>query len=54
MTLDSLVPQAHMKIFACYGSTKDIAVYTSIGLSPSQIYIIGRSSKKMQAQCQVR
>uniref|UniRef100_A0A673ZDR4 Phosphatidylinositol transfer protein membrane associated 2 n=1 Tax=Salmo trutta TaxID=8032 RepID=A0A673ZDR4_SALTR len=44
--------EAHMKIFACYGSTKDIAVYTSIGLSPSQIYIIGRSSKKMQAQCQ--
>ncbi|XP_041692265.2 membrane-associated phosphatidylinositol transfer protein 2-like isoform X1 [Coregonus clupeaformis] len=44
--------EAHMKIFACYGSTKDIAVYTSIGLSPSQIYIIGRPSKKMQAQCQ--
>ncbi|XP_024294443.1 membrane-associated phosphatidylinositol transfer protein 2 isoform X1 [Oncorhynchus tshawytscha] len=44
--------EAHMKIFACYGSTKDIVVYTSIGLSPSQIYIIGRSSKKMQAQCQ--
>uniref|UniRef100_A0A8K9XTH5 DDHD domain-containing protein n=1 Tax=Oncorhynchus mykiss TaxID=8022 RepID=A0A8K9XTH5_ONCMY len=44
--------EVRMAIFACYGSTKDIAVYTSIGLSPSQIYIIGRSSKKMQAQCQ--
>ncbi|XP_055775789.1 membrane-associated phosphatidylinositol transfer protein 2-like isoform X5 [Salvelinus fontinalis] len=44
--------EAHMKIFAGYGSTKDISVYTSIGLSPSQIYIIGRPSKKMQAQCQ--
>uniref|UniRef100_A0A8C8JNG0 DDHD domain-containing protein n=1 Tax=Oncorhynchus tshawytscha TaxID=74940 RepID=A0A8C8JNG0_ONCTS len=44
--------EVRMAIFACYGSTKDIVVYTSIGLSPSQIYIIGRSSKKMQAQCQ--
>ncbi|CAL8247714.1 unnamed protein product [Merluccius merluccius] len=44
--------EAHMKIFAGYGSTKDISVYTSIGLGPSQIYIVGRSSKKMQQQCQ--
>ncbi|XP_034152132.1 membrane-associated phosphatidylinositol transfer protein 2 isoform X5 [Esox lucius] len=44
--------EAHMKIVAGYGSTKDISVYTSIGLSPSQIYIIGRPSKKMQTQCQ--
>lgn len=45
--------QAHMKIFAGYGSTKDISVYTSIGLPASQIYIVGRPSKKMQHQCQV-
>uniref|UniRef100_A0A672ZYB2 Phosphatidylinositol transfer protein membrane associated 2 n=1 Tax=Sphaeramia orbicularis TaxID=375764 RepID=A0A672ZYB2_9TELE len=44
--------EAHMKIFAGYGSTKDISVYTSIGLPPSQIYIVGRPSKKMQNQCQ--
>ncbi|KAJ8005652.1 hypothetical protein DPEC_G00120150 [Dallia pectoralis] len=44
--------EAHMKIVAGYGSTKDISVYTSIGLSPAQIYIIGRPSKKMQTQCQ--
>lgn len=42
-----------MKFFAAYGSTKDISVYTSIGLPPSQIYIVGRPSKKMQHQCQV-
>lgn len=42
----------HVKIFAGYGSTKDISVYTSIGLAPSQIYIVGRPSKKMQHQCQ--
>ncbi|XP_069379862.1 membrane-associated phosphatidylinositol transfer protein 2-like isoform X1 [Paralichthys olivaceus] len=44
--------EAHMKIFAGYGSTKDISVYTSIGLPASQIYIVGRPSKKMQHQCQ--
>ncbi|KAG7265239.1 hypothetical protein CRUP_007783 [Coryphaenoides rupestris] len=44
--------EAHMKIFAGYGSTKDISVYTAIGLGPSQIYIVGRPSKKMQQQCQ--
>lgn len=42
-----------MKIFAAYGSTKDISVYTSLGLPPSQIYIVGRPTKKMQHQCQV-
>ncbi|XP_015234257.1 PREDICTED: membrane-associated phosphatidylinositol transfer protein 2 isoform X4 [Cyprinodon variegatus] len=44
--------ESNMKIFAGYGSTKDICVYTSIGLSPSQIYIVGRPSKKMQNLCQ--
>ncbi|XP_015798553.3 membrane-associated phosphatidylinositol transfer protein 2 [Nothobranchius furzeri] len=50
--LRSLISEAHMRIFAAYGSTKDISVYTSIGLPPSQIYIVGRPSKKMQHQCQ--
>ncbi|XP_066545991.1 membrane-associated phosphatidylinositol transfer protein 2 isoform X2 [Amia ocellicauda] len=50
--LKSLITEAHMKIYAAYGSTKDISVYTSIGLSPSQIYIVGRPTKKMQHQCQ--
>ncbi|XP_056274264.1 membrane-associated phosphatidylinositol transfer protein 2 isoform X5 [Pseudoliparis swirei] len=44
--------EVHMKIFAGYGSTKDISVYTSIGLHPSEIFIVGRPSKKMQHQCQ--
>uniref|UniRef100_A0A1A8NCE4 DDHD domain-containing protein n=2 Tax=Nothobranchius TaxID=28779 RepID=A0A1A8NCE4_9TELE len=44
--------ESNMKIFAGYGSTKDISVYTSIGLPSSQIYIVGRPSKKMQNQCQ--
>ncbi|XP_017162217.1 membrane-associated phosphatidylinositol transfer protein 2-like isoform X5 [Poecilia reticulata] len=44
--------ESNMKIFAGYGSTKDISVYTSIGIPPSQVYIVGRPSKKMQNQCQ--
>ncbi|KAK2818639.1 hypothetical protein Q5P01_024200 [Channa striata] len=50
--LKSLISEAHMRIFAAYGSTKDISVYTSIGLPPSHIYIVGRPTKKMQNQCQ--
>ncbi|XP_041825629.1 membrane-associated phosphatidylinositol transfer protein 2-like [Melanotaenia boesemani] len=50
--LKSLINEAHMRIFAAYGSTKDISVYSSIGLPPSQIYIVGRPTKKMQHQCQ--
>ncbi|XP_041916360.1 membrane-associated phosphatidylinositol transfer protein 2-like isoform X5 [Alosa sapidissima] len=50
--LKSLICEAHMKIFAAYGSTKDVSVYASIGLPPSNIYIVGRPTKKMQHQCQ--
>ncbi|XP_035235939.1 membrane-associated phosphatidylinositol transfer protein 2-like isoform X1 [Anguilla anguilla] len=50
--LKTLICEAHMKVFAGYGSTKDISVYSSIGLSPSHIYIVGRPTKKMQHQCQ--
>ncbi|XP_076843307.1 membrane-associated phosphatidylinositol transfer protein 2-like isoform X10 [Brachyhypopomus gauderio] len=50
--LKSLISEVQMKACTGYGSTKDISVYTSIGLAPSQIYIVGRPSKKMQHQCQ--
>lgn len=45
--------QAEVTIVAGYGSTKDISVYSSLGLPPSQIYIVGRAVKKLQNQCQV-
>ncbi|XP_054612389.1 membrane-associated phosphatidylinositol transfer protein 2 [Dunckerocampus dactyliophorus] len=50
--LKSLINEAQMRIFASYGSSKDISVYTSVGLPPSHIYIVGRPTKKMQHQCQ--
>uniref|UniRef100_A0A8C6Z3J8 DDHD domain-containing protein n=1 Tax=Nothoprocta perdicaria TaxID=30464 RepID=A0A8C6Z3J8_NOTPE len=39
-------------IVAGYGSTKDISVYSSLGLSPAHIYIVGRAVKKFHNQCQ--
>lgn len=46
-------PQLHLRVHAAYGSTKDVAVYSAISLSPMQIYIVGRPTKKLQQQCQV-
>uniref|UniRef100_A0A3P9IXS0 Phosphatidylinositol transfer protein membrane associated 2 n=1 Tax=Oryzias latipes TaxID=8090 RepID=A0A3P9IXS0_ORYLA len=50
--LKSLTEVSKKSIYVGYGSSKDISVYTSIGLLPSQIYIVGRPTKKMQHQCQ--
>ncbi|KPP64000.1 membrane-associated phosphatidylinositol transfer protein 3-like [Scleropages formosus] len=44
--------RCHIKICAAYGSMKDISVYSMLGISPTQIYIVGRPSKKHQNQCQ--
>uniref|UniRef100_A0A8C3HRH3 Phosphatidylinositol transfer protein membrane associated 1 n=1 Tax=Chrysemys picta bellii TaxID=8478 RepID=A0A8C3HRH3_CHRPI len=44
--------RTEVTIVAGYGSTKDISVYSSLGLSPTQIYIVGRTVKKFQNQCQ--
>lgn len=37
-----------LTICAAYGSSKDIAVYSAVGLKPSQIFIVGRVNKKYQ------
>ena len=33
-------------IHAAYGSSKDIAVYTGVGLAPNAIFVIGKHSRK--------
>ncbi|XP_054027896.1 membrane-associated phosphatidylinositol transfer protein 1 [Dryobates pubescens] len=50
--LQSLRTEAEITIVAGYGSTKDISVYSSLGLPPMQIYIVGRAVKKFHNQCQ--
>lgn len=36
-------------IHAAYGSSKDINVYSSIGIPPEKIFIVGKASKKQHA-----
>ncbi|UYV77743.1 PITPNM2, partial [Cordylochernes scorpioides] len=43
------VPQADIILHVAYGSSKDIWVYSSIGLKPSEIFIVGKVSKKHHA-----
>uniref|UniRef100_A0A8D0G467 Phosphatidylinositol transfer protein membrane associated 1 n=1 Tax=Sphenodon punctatus TaxID=8508 RepID=A0A8D0G467_SPHPU len=50
--LQGLQQEAEVTIMAGYGSTKDISVYSTLGLPPMQIYIVGRVVKKFQNQCQ--
>ncbi|XP_008048076.2 membrane-associated phosphatidylinositol transfer protein 3 [Carlito syrichta] len=50
--LRSLMQECFIKISAAYGSTKDISVYSVLGLPASQIFIVGRPTKKYQTQCQ--
>ncbi|XP_064369404.1 membrane-associated phosphatidylinositol transfer protein 1 isoform X1 [Dromaius novaehollandiae] len=50
--LQTLRTEAEITIVAGYGSTKDISVYSSLGLSPAHIYIVGRAVKKFHNQCQ--
>lgn len=42
-----------MIIHQAYGSEKDINVYTAVSLKPSQIFIIGKVSKKHQAMATI-
>ncbi|XP_020820378.1 membrane-associated phosphatidylinositol transfer protein 3 isoform X2 [Phascolarctos cinereus] len=50
--LRNLVQECFIKVSAAYGSMKDISVYSALGLPPSQIFIVGRPTKKYQRQCQ--
>ncbi|XP_020294135.1 protein retinal degeneration B isoform X3 [Pseudomyrmex gracilis] len=51
--LNKLIKEHDMIIRQAYGSEKDISVYTAINLKPSQIFIIGKVSKKHQAQATI-
>ncbi|KAL0133524.1 hypothetical protein PUN28_000927 [Cardiocondyla obscurior] len=51
--LNKLVKEHGMIIHQAYGSEKDISVYTAISLKPSQIFIIGKVSKKHQTMATI-
>ncbi|KAB0792480.1 hypothetical protein PPYR_14439 [Photinus pyralis] len=48
--LNNLVQNHGVTIHSAYGSSKDISVYTSVGLRSKQIYIVGKASKKQNNQ----
>ncbi|CAG7784703.1 unnamed protein product, partial [Allacma fusca] len=46
--LRTLVQEHRLVIHAAYGSSKDIAVYSSVGVSSEKIFIVGKAAKKQQ------
>nr|XP_022903080.1 protein retinal degeneration B isoform X2 [Onthophagus taurus] len=51
--LNNLIQFHNVIIQSAYGSSKDIVVYTSIGLKPKQIFIVGKASKKQHSQATI-
>lgn len=47
--LKNLIQNHGVIIHAAYGSSKDISVYTNIGLKAREIHIVGKVSKKLQS-----
>lgn len=45
--------QAQVHVKCAYGSLKDVTVYQQIGLKPEQIFIVGRTSKKVVKEATV-
>ena len=43
-----MIRDEDISIHCSYGSSKDITVYTGLGLRPEQIYIVGKANKKQQ------
>jgi len=50
--LKMLVNEVNLEICAAYGSSKDISVYSNVGLKPESIFIVGKISRKQQGQAQ--
>lgn len=51
--LNNLIQNHSVIVHTAYGSGKDIGVYTSIGLQPKQIYIVGKVGRKQLAAATV-
>jgi len=49
--LKQLQQEHDIVVHAGYGSSKDISVYSSLGLQPEQIHIVGKCSRKQLPLC---
>lgn len=45
--------QAEVVVHCGYGSSKDISVYSTVGLRPDQIFVVGKASKKQHIAAKV-
>ncbi len=46
----NLISEEDVVVHCAYGSSKDVSVYSGLGLKPEEIYIVGKSSKKLTGQ----
>ena len=46
-------PQCSLNYVAAYGSAKDISVYSQLGIKNNFIFIVGKTSKKLEKLCTV-
>ncbi|XP_071093822.1 protein retinal degeneration B-like [Haliotis cracherodii] len=51
--LKALQNEAQIVYKSAYGSSKDISLYKELGVGVSQIFIVGKASKKQHAQAQI-
>ncbi|XP_017784868.1 PREDICTED: protein retinal degeneration B isoform X3 [Nicrophorus vespilloides] len=51
--LNNLIEKHGVVVYSAYGSSKDISVYTSLGLKQKQIFIVGKVSKKHHSQATI-
>ncbi|KFM61933.1 Protein retinal degeneration B, partial [Stegodyphus mimosarum] len=51
--LKHLQTEAEVIIHCGYGSSKDISVYSSVGLRADQIYVVGKASKKQHTAAKI-
>ena len=51
--LKKIKSQNELDICAAYGSSKDVTIYSSMGIPPAKIFTVGRSTRKLSTSCTV-
>ena len=53
LLLRSIIDSNELDVQAVYGAPKDVAAYSTLGLNPGKIFIIGRQNRKLSSKCTV-
>lgn len=51
LLLQRLIGECSVVVRAAYGSSKDIHVYTTVGMQPERIFTVGKCNRRLQTQC---